>query len=76
MLQGTIDPLTTQVIENSLEGPDDQLISAEKVIFQHDYPAYLKKSVRDYLNRNYPNCWIVRRGNICGLATPLSGFCA
>ena len=36
MLQGTIDLLTTQVIENSVECLDKQLISEDKEIFQHN----------------------------------------
>ena len=36
MLQGTTDPLITQVTGNSLDDPDEQLFSEDKVIFLHD----------------------------------------
>ena len=44
MLQDTIDPLITLVIENFVDGLNEQVISKDKVIFQHDgCPAYFKK---------------------------------
>lgn len=54
--QDTIDTIIAQVGENSLDVPQDQFISKEKIIFQHDgYPAHYRKNVRDYLVLNYPN---------------------
>ena len=52
MLKGT-NLLITQVIENSVDGPDDQVISKDKVIFQNDgCLTHFSKSVSNYLNQN------------------------
>ena len=48
MIQGTFDSLNKQVIKKIVLSPDEQLISEDKVIFQHDdCPThFLKKRAR------------------------------
>lgn len=63
MLQDAIDPLITEVVENSIDYPQDEKIEEEKVVFQQDgCPAHYKKKVREYLDQHYPRRWIGRRG--------------
>lgn len=64
LLENVIDPKITEVIENTIYFPAEEVIHEEKVIFQQDgCPAHYKKNVRDYLDKNYPNKWIGRRGS-------------
>ena len=55
ILQGPIDASFTQVIENSVDCPDEKLISEGKVVFQHDgCPAHYTKRVRDFFKLKLP----------------------
>lgn len=65
LLRYVIDPLTTQVVENAV-GEDGQLeFDADNIHFQQDgCPAHYHRDVRNYLDENYPNRWIGRRGSI------------
>lgn len=59
LLEDTIDPMLTDIIENDQNYLEDQLI------FQQDgAPAHYALPVRQYLDQHFPGHWIGRRGSI------------
>lgn len=59
MLEDTIDPLITQIIE------DDQNHTADRLHFQQDgAPPHYVAPVRQFLDDRFPGRWIGRRGPI------------
>lgn len=59
LLEDTIDPALTDIIEN------DNRYSEDDLFFQQDgAPPHYSRVVRQYLNERFPRQWIGRRGPI------------
>lgn len=65
MLENTIEPLITEALENQLDEEGNLLLAEEDLRFQQDgAPPHYVLPVRQWLNDNFPNQWIGRRGPI------------
>jgi len=65
LLTGTIDPLITNLVENSRDDEGNLEFDMDNIVFQQDgCPAHYARQVRTYLDEIYPNRWIGRRGPI------------
>uniref|UniRef100_A0A8D9FCZ9 Transposable element Tc3 transposase n=1 Tax=Cacopsylla melanoneura TaxID=428564 RepID=A0A8D9FCZ9_9HEMI len=63
MLEDTINPLITDLVENCIDENGNPEFNADRIVFQHDgCPAHFDCRVRAYLDDNFPNRWIGRRG--------------
>lgn len=59
LLENTIDPALTDIIENN-----PGYVEAELIFQQDGAPPHYSQNVRNYLNTNFPGRWIGRRGAI------------
>lgn len=64
-LRDIIDPLITQIVENAVDEDGQLEFDVDNIHFQQDgCLAHYYRDVRNYLEVNYPNRWIGRRGPI------------